>query len=214
MMARAPRVVAELGRPETAEETADRKAEFSRAYRASQNSRNLAAALLATLVVVLIIVFAVPRGSLPEREPIDVSAIAEDVSAAEKRPVIAPAVPKAWIANSARIEGDSVRAWTIVYVPDEASGFLRVAQGFDADPAWTTRVLKGADADGTVTIDGVVWDVYDIPDPSRAGNVSFALSTQAGSDTVLVYGSTDEKTAKIAAAALADQVREIAEEQR
>jgi hypothetical protein len=213
-MARAPRVVAELGRPETAEEAADRKAEFSRTYRASQNARNLVAALLVTLAVVIVMVFAVPRGSPPEREPIDVSAVAEDVSAAEGRPVVAPPVPADWIANSARIEGDSVRTWTIVYVPDEAPGFLRVAQGFDADPAWATRVLNGADADGTATIDGVVWDVYDIPDPSRAGNVSFALSTQAGSDTVLVYGSTDEKTAKIAAAALTDQVRDIAEEAR
>ena len=69
MMARAPRVVAELGRPETAQETADRKAEFSRTYRASQNTRNLIAALLVTLAVVVVIVFAVPRGSLPEREP-------------------------------------------------------------------------------------------------------------------------------------------------
>jgi hypothetical protein len=213
-MAKAPRVVAELGRPETAEETADRKAEFSRAYRASQNTRNLVAALLVTLAVVIVMVFAVPRGSVPEREPIDVSAVAEDVSAAEGRPVVDPAVPESWIANSARIEGDSVRAWTIVYVPDEASGFLRVAQGFDADPAWTTRVLRGADVSGTVTIDGVVWDVYDIPDPSRAGNVSAALSTQAGGDTVLVYGSTDDKTAELAAAALTDQIREIAEEAR
>ena len=213
-MARAPRVVAELGRPETAEETADRKAEFSRAYRASQNTRNLVAALLATLAVVIVIVLAVPRGSLPDREPIDVSAVAEDVSAAEGRVVIAPAVPKSWLANSARIEGDSVRAWTIVYVPDETSGFLRVAQGFDADPAWTTRVLKGADADGTVTIDGVVWDVYDIPDPSRAGNVSAALSTQAGDDIVLVYGSTDRNTLHQAASAVAEQVLALTVETR
>ena len=213
-MARGPRVVAELGRPETAQETADRKAEFSRAYRASQNTRNLVAALLVTLAVVIVIVFAVPRGSLPEREAIDVSAVAADVSASEGRTVIDPAVPEEWLANSARIEGDSVRAWTIVYVPDEASGFLRVAQGFDADPAWATRALNGADSERTVTIDGIAWDVYDIPDPSRAGNVSFAMSTQAGSDTVIVYGSADEKTAKVAAAAVADQLREIAEEER
>ncbi|MEU1970096.1 DUF4245 family protein [Microbacterium sp. NPDC019599] len=213
-MARAPRVVAELGRPETPEETADRKAAFSAAYRASKNTRNLVAALLATLAVVVVIVFAVPRGELPAREPIDVAAVAEEVSSAEGRAVIAPDVPDGWIANSAKIEGDSVRAWTIVYVPDEASGYLRVAQGFDADPAWTTRALSGASVDGTVTIDGVVWDVYDIPDPERAGNVSVALSTRAGDDIVLVYGSTDEETAQIAAAALADQVRAIDEEAR
>ena len=208
-MARAARVVAELGRPETPEETAERKAAFSAAYRSSQNTRNLVAALLATLAVVLIIVFAVPRGTIPPPEPIDVAAVADQVSSSEDRTVIVPAVPDTWRANSARIEGDSVAAWTIVYVPSEASGYLRIAQGFDADPAWPTRVLKGADASGTQTIDGIEWTVYDIPDPARAGNVSIALSTQAGSDTVMIYGSTDEKTVETAARAVADEVRTI-----
>ena len=52
LMARGPRIVAELGRPETPDETAARKAESSRVYRASQNTRNLVAALLVTLAVV------------------------------------------------------------------------------------------------------------------------------------------------------------------
>ena len=74
-------------------------------------------------------------------------------------------------------------------------------------------MLKGADADGTVTIDGIVWDVYDIPDPSRAGNVSFALEHPGRAATPCSCTARRiEKTAKIAAAALADQVREIAEE--
>ncbi|WP_243073529.1 DUF4245 family protein [Microbacterium sp. SS28] len=213
-MARPPRIVAELGRPETPEETADRKAAFSQAYRASKTTRNLVAALLVTLAVVLVVVFAVPRGMPPEREPIDVGAIAESVAVTEGRAVLIPDVPDTWTVNSARIEGDSVRAWAIVYVPDEASGFLRIAQGFDADAAWTTRELSGDAVERTVTLDGVEWQVYDISDPSRAGNVSVALSTQAGPDTVLVYGSTDEETAEAAATALADQVRAIAEEAR
>ncbi|WP_442576231.1 DUF4245 family protein [Microbacterium sp. F51-2R] len=211
-MARAPRVVAELGRPETPEETAERKAAFSAAYRSSQNTRNLVAALLATLAVVLVIVFAVPRGSVPAPEPVDVAAVAQQVSSSEGRTVIVPVVPDTWRANSARMEGDSVAAWTIVYVPSEASGYLRIAQGFDADAAWPTRVLKGADASGSTKIGGVDWTVYDIPDPARAGNVSIALSTQAGDDTVMIYGATDEKTAETAARAVADQVRALAAE--
>ncbi|TDN92419.1 DUF4245 family protein [Microbacterium sp. BK668] len=211
-MAKAPRIVAELGRPETPEETAERKARFSAAYRSSQNTRNLVAALLATLAVVLVIVFAVPRGSIPERKPADVAAVAETVSAVEGRAVVVPDVPSTWRANSAAIEGDSVKAWTVVYVPSEASGFLRVAQGFDADAAWPARVLKGAGASGTRTIEGVEWTVYDIPDPARAGNVSIALSTQAGPDTILIYGSTDEATAETAARAVADQAKTLAQE--
>ena len=60
-----------------------------------------------------------------------------------------------------------------------------------------------------MTIDGVEWDRYDIPDPSRAGNISAALSTQAGNDIVLVYGSTDDATLELAAASVADQVLQL-----
>jgi hypothetical protein len=208
-MAENPRIVAELGRPETPDETASRKAESSRIYRASQNTRNLIAALLVTLAVVAVIIFAVPRGAPPEAAPIDVAAVARSVETAEGRTVIVPAVPAAWLVNRASIEGDSTSAWTIVFVPDETTGFLRFAQGFDADPAWTTRVLSGASVDGTVTIDGVEWDRYDIPDPARAGNISAALSTQAGSDIVLVYGSTDDATLELAAASVADQILQL-----
>jgi len=211
-MAQNPRVVAELGRPETPDETASRKAESSRIYRSSQNTRNLVAALLVTLAVVAVIIFAVPRGAPPAADPIDVAAVAESIASAEGRTVLVPEVPEEWLVNRASIEGDSTAAWTIVYVPDETSGFLRFAQGFDADPAWTTRVLSGAAVDGTVMIDGVEWDSYAIPDPSRAGNVSAALSTQAGDDIVLVYGSTDDATLELAAASVSDQILQLREE--
>ena len=211
-MAQNPRVVAELGRPETPDETASRKAESSRIYRSSQNTRNLVAALLVTLAVVAVIIFAVPRGAPPAADPIDVAAVAESIASAEGRTVLVPEVPEEWLVNRASIEGDSTAAWTIVYVPDETSGFLRFAQGFDADPAWTTRVLSGAAVDGTVMIDGVEWDSYAIPDPSRAGNISAALSTQAGDDIVLVYGSTDDATLEVAAASVADQILRLREE--
>ena len=133
-MSREPRIVAELGRPETPQETADRKAEASRVYRSSQNVRNLVAALLATLAVVAVIIAAVPRGTPPEREPIDVAAVAEGISASEGRTVITPDMSDAWIVNRAGIEGSGgVRAFTVVYAPadEDQRGFLRVAQGFD-----------------------------------------------------------------------------------
>ena len=209
-MAQGPRIVAELGRPETPEETADRKAESSRIYRASQTTRNLIAALLATLIVVTIVIFAVPRGTPPEAAPIDVAAVAARVEAAQGRPVIAPDAPEDWRVNSAKMEGGSTQAWTIVYAPE--SGFLRIAQGFDADETWPTRVLNGADVDGTVTIEGIVWDRYAIDDPARAGNVSAALSVHAGPDTILVYGSADEKTLEKAAASVSSEIQRLRDE--
>lgn len=213
-MASSPRVVAELGRPETADETAARKAESSRVYRASQNTRNLIAALLATLAVVLVIVFAVPRGTPPAPEPIDVAGIAADVSRSEGRTAISPAMSDAWTVNRAGIEtSGEVRAWTIVYAPsdEDRRGFLRVAQGFGADEAWPARVLFGAAPDGTSTIAGVTWDRYDL-DPSRTGNVSVALVTSAGADTVIIYGAADAESLEDAATSVAEQVIALREE--
>ena len=213
-MARVPRVVAELGRPETPDEAAARKAEASRVYRSSQNTRNLIAALLATLAVVAVIIFAVPRGTPPEREPIDVSAVAGRISEAEGRLAIAPDMSDDWVVNSARLEGDgAVQTWTIVYAPDgeDERGFLRVSQGFDADEAWPARVLSGAAPQDTVTIDGVTWDRYEL-DPGRTANVSVALATTAGADTILIYGVAETEALEEVAASLTEDITALREE--
>lgn len=213
-MAQGPRIVAELGRAETPDETAARKAESSRVYRASQNWRSLVAALIATAIVLVIIIFAVPRGTPPESEPIDVAAVAERIGASEGRPVIAPDLSEDWVVNRAAIEGDgSVRAWTIVYAPAEEDerGYLRVAQGLDADEAWPARVLSGAAPVSSVTIGGVQWYRYEL-DPSRTGNISVALATTVGSDTALIYGIADDEKLEQVATAVAAQVLELREE--
>lgn len=213
-MSREPRIVAELGRPETPEETADRKAESSRVYRSSQNVRNLIAALLATLAVVVVIIVAVPRGTPPPREPIDVAAVAEGVAASEGRTVIAPEMSDAWIVNRAGIEGSGgVRAFTVVYAPanEDERGFLRIAQGFDADAAWPARVLSGSAPQDTVTIDGITWDRFEL-DPDRTGNISVALAAQAGTDTVLIYGAAGRDALEESARSVTDQITALREE--
>ena len=202
------RIVAELGRPETPEETAARKAEASRVHRASRTFGGLIAALIATLAVVLVVIAGVPRGELAGTDDIDVAAVAQGFSEAYGRPVITPIVPESWTVNSAALEGDDVAAFTIVYVPD-GPGFLRVAQAFGPDPSWVSRTLSGATSDGTVTIDGIVWDRYEIGDPSRAQNISYALATAAGPDVVLLYGSAGADTTSLAAAGLAEQIRTL-----
>ncbi|MCC4266546.1 DUF4245 domain-containing protein [Microbacterium schleiferi] len=207
MMAQRDRIVAELGRPETPEETAARKAESSRVYRSSQTFRNLVAALVITLGIVAIVIFAVPRGEPPASEPIDVAAVAEEVSLTlDGSTVIVPVVPETWLVTSAAVAGDDPRTWTVLYVPAEDAGFVRVSQGFSADATWPTRELSGADSAGTIVIDGVEWTEYDIPDPARAGNISAALSTTAGADTILIYGATDAATLRVVAEGLADQI--------
>ncbi|GAA4067148.1 hypothetical protein GCM10023065_19470 [Microbacterium laevaniformans] len=208
-MASGPRIVAELGRPETPAETADRKAAASRAYRQSKTFRNLVAALLVIMAVVAVVYFGVPRGSLPDPEEADVAAAAQSASAAIGHPLLVPVVPENWRANSARLEGSM---WRVVYAPP--SGYVRVAQGVDADAGWATKVLGGFAPSGSVTIDGIAWDEYTIPAAARTDTVSYAISTTAGSDTVLIYGATDAATAAVAASGVTDQILTMREEKR
>ncbi|WP_203137989.1 DUF4245 family protein [Microbacterium sp. JZ31] len=207
-MAKEPRVVAELGRPETAEETAVRKAANSKAYRDSQNFRNLVVALLATLAIVLVIFFAVPRGEPAPRPTIDPAQVAAEAGS-QFPTVIVPAVPEdlGWTVNQAQFEGAE---WHIVYLPADQS-FLRFAQGFGADETWAAQVLGGSAPTDELVIGDITWQVYEV-DPGENGNVTYALGTQAGPDHILLYGSsTPEKTAE-AAEIVAPDVRALMEE--
>lgn len=211
-MSRAPRVVAGLGRPETAQETADRKAESSRVYRSSQTFRNLIAALLATVGVVIVIVFAVPRGEAPAREPIDVAKIAADVENSMQRPAIVPADDDFWRVNAAALEGGSTTVWNITLAPaaDDERGFVRVAQAFDADVEWAPRMLNGMAPTGTTTIDGREWDEFDLGSRGEA-NITYALGIQAGPDYVLLYGSRSAESTAELAASLSTQIDDLEE---
>lgn len=212
-----PRIVAELGRPETPGETAARKAASSAAYRGSQTFRNLIAAMVVTIAIVLIIVFLVPRGTLPDRPTVDPIPLAAEASEVYERDVVAPVIPEswrsgdAWRVNAASVGGTgNAQAWTIVYVPDETT-FLRLSQGFDVDDGWARSTLNGASPSSTVEIDGLTWDVFDIRNPSSAGNISYAIGIQAGPDYVLLYGSSSAETTAKLAGELTDQIRDIQE---
>ncbi|MFT4230385.1 MAG: DUF4245 family protein [Microbacterium sp.] len=201
-----PRVVAELGRPETPEETAERKAAASLAYRSSQTARNLVAALLVTLGVVLVVVLAVPRGDAAPRTPIDVAAVAGQVERARDVTVVVPTVPADWSVNGAAVSNDGTPAWTIVYGLPAASEYLRFAQAFDADDTWASQQLHGTAPGDTVEIGGVTWSRYAPADPAAAGNVTAALGTQAGDQHLLIYGAASADDLALVAASVADQV--------
>lgn len=204
------RVVAELGRPETPEETAARKAESSRRYRSSKTFHNLLAALLVTVGVVLVVIAAVPRGEPAPRPQPDVPALAAELSDDLGRPALSPALPDGWRVNQAMTEGQGgTEAWTMVYVRSGESGFVRVAQGLDTGEEWVAQILGGARSSETITIDGIEWDVYRPSDPERAGNITYALSTPAGPDQVLIYGDASPETTAIAAASVTAQIREL-----
>ncbi|WP_300265583.1 DUF4245 family protein [Microbacterium sp.] len=211
MSKKAP-IVAELGRPETPEETAARKAEFSKTYRSSQTFRNLIAALIITVAVVAIVIFGVPRGERVDAPPIDVARIAADVESSMERPVLVPDTADFWRVNAAALEPGATPVWKVTLAPagEDERGFITVAQAFDADADWAPQLLNGFAATDTMQIDGFEWNVYDLPN-NTDNNVTYALGTQAGDDYVLLYGARSPDSTAELAESLIPQLEEIDE---
>lgn len=195
-------IVAELGRPETPEETAERKAASSRRYRESKTSINLVVALVASLAIVLITVMIVVRPAPPPADPVDYAAIATQVQADIGDVVANPELGSDWTANAARVStgADGVTRWYVGFVTPE-SGFAAVTQGIDANPTWLATTLEGGFATGTTTISGHTWDIYDRRDGDDIGNFAYAMATVIGTSTVVLHGTaSDEEFAELAAA--------------
>jgi hypothetical protein len=89
--AKAKRVVAELGRPETPEEEAARRAENSRLYRQRKTVNNLVYSLIVTLGVVAIIYFAVPRTDGPVAWEVDYVSVGEQAQESLTQQIVIPA---------------------------------------------------------------------------------------------------------------------------
>ncbi|MEV4774172.1 DUF4245 family protein [Microbacterium sp. LWH12-1.2] len=211
-MSKPPPIVAELGRPETPDETAARKAASSKTYRSSQNVRNLVAALLVTLAIVAVIIFAVPRGEPVAAERIDVAGIAENVESTLESPVIVPELGKFWRVNAAELQSGETVVWNVTLAPaaQDERGFIRLAQAFDADSSWAPQRLNGIAPTDTVRIGGLEWDVFGIGDSAK-DNVSYAIGTQAGDDYVLLYGSMSAETTTDLAESIVPQIRALSE---
>lgn len=204
-------IVAELGRPETAEETAARKAASSKAYRSSQTVRSLIAALLATLAVLAVIIFAVPRGEPASAPSVDLAGIAADVESTMDSAVVVPELGDFWRVNAAELQSGATVVWDITLAPSaqDERGFIRVAQAFDADARWAPQRLEGTAPTDTVVIDGIEWDVFTPGDSTS--NISYALGTQVGDDYVLLYGSRSADSTADLAASLTPQIRSLSE---
>lgn len=190
---REPRVVAELGRPETREETAERLATGSRNYRSRKTLNNLVLSLLATLGLVLVIVLLVPRNDNPIQRDIDYQATAAQLQTAIDEPLLSPDLPDEWRANAAeyRSEGsDGVSAWYIGLLTPE-NQFIGLTQGFDANPTWLSQQVGDTPVSQTLMIEGVKWDVYVNPATTDQGNFEYALVTEAGDSTYLLLGTAE-----------------------
>jgi hypothetical protein len=204
-----PRVVAELGRPETADERATRLATNSRNYRSRKTINNLVYSLLATVGAVIVLVLIVPRSDTPLTRNVDYASVAEQAQPGVDVPLAAPALPGGWAANAAEWRSggsDGVSSWYLGLITP-SNEFVGLTQAVNANPTWLAEQLDKVPASDTITIDGVEWDVYRNPAPADdQGNFETALGTAAGDSNYLLIGTAPDDELAVLAGALAEQI--------
>jgi hypothetical protein len=203
---REPAIVAELGRPETPEEAADRRAESSRNRRANQTLFNLVVATVASLLVVLFLVVVVVRPDSATTTPVDYRSIAADAQSGTSEPLIAPILPSGWYANDAQFGTTAgVLSWYVGLVTPSTQ-FIAINQGINANPTWLAGILGSGAATGATTIGGIAWTVYDHRTDKNPGNLAYALSGTLGASTVVLHGTaSDDEFATLAATLVAQR---------
>ncbi|GAB3609911.1 hypothetical protein GCM10027414_20360 [Humibacter ginsengiterrae] len=187
-------IVAELGRPETPDETARRKAQTSADHRRRQTVNNLIYSLLATLALVVVIVLMVPRPTPDAVKNVDYVKIAQQGAGTEPDPLITPKLPSDWKSNSAQLRqqtSDRVDEWYIGLITPSQQ-YIGMVQGFRANATWLSGQVANSNPVGSTTVHGVKWSIYDNRQSSRdVGNVQYALSAVEGASTVVLYGTAD-----------------------
>jgi hypothetical protein len=208
-----PAVVAELGRPETPEETAARKAENTRKHYANQTLRNLIWSLVASVALMLLIVVVVVRPDQPAREPVDFTAAAEQAQPDVDETLATPALPPGWNSNSAELRRarDGIATWYIGFItPSE--NFIAINQGIGANPTWLVTLLDQGEATGEESIEGVDWTVYDNRDGDDPGNLAYAMVTTAGNSTFVLNGTADANEFRTLAGSMVAEIESNASE--
>lgn len=200
-------IVAELGRPETAEETWARKDAARTARRQHQTAFNLVIALIASLGIVLFLVAVVVRPDTTVDRTVDYQQIAADAHVGDIT-LAAPDLPSGFTSNRADFSdkaSDDVDVWTVGFVtPDKQ--YLSLQQGIDANGSWVSNQLDQRPSTGTRVIDGTKWTVYDRRDEgSDAGNHAYSLVSTFGANTVVLSGTADDSSYRTVAKAVAEQ---------
>lgn len=191
---RAPRVVAELGRPETPGETAARKAASSRAHRENQTAFNLVIAIVVSVGIVILLVLVVVRPGGSQLKSIDYLKVASQAQQQVTTPLVAPTLPSGWTSNRAEIKpagSDGVTSWYIgLLTPD--TQFISLTQGFKANQTWVSNQLQQGAKTSSKSIGGLTWAVYDRRADDDAGNLEYAMVTTDDDSTVVLAGTADD----------------------
>jgi hypothetical protein len=202
-------IVAELGRAETPEEEAARKAQNSQNYRDSKTMRNLWVAVAVTVGIVALIVLIVPRDDSSRLRSIDYREVAVSAQRSLPVPLAVPELPDSYTSNVAEIRSgtlDDVTAWYLGLITPSKQ-FLSITQAVDANKSWLVNELQQTSATGTTTIDGIEWTVYDNRKIGRdVGNVEYALVTQAGRSTFIVAGTASPDETGALASTITDAI--------
>lgn len=204
-----PRIVAELGRPETPDETARRKAENTRKHYANQTAVNLTLSIVASLAVVLFLVLVVVRpGGTVNRQEIDYRSVAQSAESNVDVPLAAPDLPSGWTSNRADIStgtADGVATWYVgLITPTEQ--FIALEQGVDANATWVANAVQARPATGSTTIAGLDWQVYDRRDGESPGNYAYSMTTTVDRSSYVLHGTADDVEFEQLATALAEQL--------
>lgn len=197
-------IVAELGRAETAQEIADRKATATAAHRNNQTLLNLVIALGASLLVVFVIVVVVVR---PDQagppKSVNWVSVGEDAQQSVSTTLVVPQLPKTWSANRAELidtksAPDGIASWQIGFLTPTTQ-YIGLAQGIKADATWVSAQLRQKKTTSDTSFDGVRWQVYDHRTDIDPGNLAYALVTTVGDSTVVLAGTgTDAEFATLA----------------
>ncbi|WP_439693952.1 DUF4245 domain-containing protein [Curtobacterium sp. SP.BCo] len=201
-------IVAELGRPETAEETWARKDAARTARRQHQTAFNLVIALIASLGIVLFLVAVVVR---PDSTVVDRAVDYQKVASQAKVPGVtlaAPDLPDTFSSNRADYKdktADGVSVWTVgLITPDKQ--YIGLQQGIKANESWVSNQLDQRAATGSRTIDGTKWTVYDRrAEGDAAGNHAYSLVSTFGSNTIVLSGTADQSSFRTVATAVSEQ---------
>ena len=204
----AGRIVAELGRPETPEETATRKAETSRAHRANQTTRNLVLALLATLAIVAFIVLIVVRPSTNLVHSVDYRTVAAEAQSSVVEKLAAPALPAGWKSNDAELKSDSGNTvtWYVGLITPKQQ-FIAIEQGIDTPDTWFGSLLGKAQSTGHIAIAGIRWTIYNQRSASGVGNFPYSLAGTVGSSHLVLHGNASDAEFRVLAIAIAAQLK-------
>jgi len=218
--AKPPRIVAELGRPETPEETAARKAQNSRNHRANQTMRNLIYSLIATLVLVLLLVIVVVRPNPDILEPVDYQTVAAQAQEASEVPLVAPVLPPEFTSNSAQLTtaADDVSTWYIGLLTP-SNEFIGFSQGINANATWVSQELDQNRITGTEVVDGVTWNVYDYREAEEPGNLAYAMvatfddasEINADGSAYVLFGTADTNEFRTVASSVVAEITEGAQ---